>query len=152
MSDGKLVWRIMHPDGSRTVVGDYMLALAYARGDKSHIEEISLNLKPTPVVRELKVLRGMASNLGDDDKIQEAEIDAARLQHIESAARLALGILWMDGRGSAKVEAAFKTLRNALGGKKALGEAIADAIESGYEADHPEDATWWAGKKDGADG
>ncbi len=27
------VWLVMHPDGSRTVVGDYMLALAYAKGD-----------------------------------------------------------------------------------------------------------------------
>ena len=24
------VWRVMHPDGSRTVVGHYPLALAYA--------------------------------------------------------------------------------------------------------------------------
>ena len=28
------VWRGMHPDGSRTVVGHYPLALAYAKGDR----------------------------------------------------------------------------------------------------------------------
>ena len=143
-----IVWRVMHPDGSRTVVGHHALALAYAHGDASRVEEITLQLTPSPVVRELKVLRGMATSRGDDDSIQEAEIDVARLQHIETAAMLALGILWLDERHSQKVHDAYKTLRNALGGKAALKRAIQVAIETGYEADRPSGADWWAGKKE----
>ena len=142
------VWRVMHPDGSRTVVGDYMLALAYAKGDRSRIDEITLELHPGPLARELKVMRGMASCGGDDESIQQAEIDLHRLQHIESAALQALGILWMSERTSAKTQDAFRVLRNALGGKNALRKGIEAAIDAGYEADHPPGADWWAGKKD----
>ena len=42
-----------------------------------------------PLKRELAVLRGFAASRGDDDCVQEAEIDLHRLQHIESAALLA---------------------------------------------------------------
>ena len=142
------VWSVMHPDGSRTVVGDYMLALAYAKGDRSRIDEITLELRPGPLARELKVMRGMASCGGDDKSIQQAEIDLHRLQHIESAALLALGLLWMTERDNAKVQTAFKTLRDALGSKDALRKGIEVAIEAGYEADHPPGADWWAGKKE----
>ena len=131
------VWRVMHPDGSRTVVGSYPLALAYAKSDRSRIEEITLDLHPGPLKRELKVMRGMAACGGDDEAILEAEIDLQRLQHIESAALLALGLLWMTERDNAKVQTAFKTLRNALGGKNALRKGIESAIDAGYEADHP---------------
>lgn len=71
-----------------------------------------------------------------------------RLQHIESAALLALGMLWMTERDNAKVQTAFKTLRDALGSKDALRKGIEVAIEAGYEADHPPGADWWAGKKE----
>ena len=142
------VWRVMHPDGSRTVVGHYPLALAYAKSDRSRIEEIALDLHPGPLKRELKVMRNFAASRGDDDCIQEAEIDLHRLQHIESAALLALGLLWMTERDNAKVQTAFKTLRDALGSKDALRQAIEAAIDAGYEADHPPGAGWWAGKKD----
>lgn len=142
------VWRVMYPDGSRTVVGYYPLALAYAKSDRSRIEEIALDLHPGPLTRELKVIRGMAACGGDDEAIQEAEIDLHRLQHIESAALLALGMLWMTERDNAKVQTAFKTLRDALGSKDALRKGIEAAIEAGYEADHPPGADWWAGKKD----
>lgn len=71
-----------------------------------------------------------------------------RLQHIESAALQALGILWMSERTSEKTQAAFKTLRDALGGRNALRKGIEAAIDAGYEADHPPGADWWAGKKD----
>ena len=142
------VWSVMYPDGSRTVVGDYMLALAYAKGDRSRIDEITLELHPGPLARELKVMRGMASCGGDDESIQQAEIDLHRLQHIESAALQALGILWMSERTSAKTQDAFRVLRNALGGKNALRKGIEAAIDAGYEADHPPGADWWAGKKD----
>jgi hypothetical protein len=148
MTTTEKVWRVLHPDGSRTVVGVHALAMAYAHGDASRVEEITLNLRPSPAVRELKVLRGMASSRGDDDKIQEAEIDLARLQHIESAALLALGVLWLDERHSDKVHVAYKCLRDALGGKQALKRAIQMAIDNGHEADHPQGADWWAGKKD----
>lgn len=142
------VWRVMHPDGSRTVVGHYPLALAYANSDRSRIERITLDLHPGPLKRELAVLRGFAASRGDDDCIDEAEIDLHRLQHIESAALQALGILWMSERMSAKTQAAFKTLRDALGGKTALRKGIESAIDAGYEADHPPGADWWAGKKE----
>lgn len=142
------VWRVMHPDGSRTVVGHYPLALAYAKGDRSRIDEITLDLHPGPLKRELEVMRSLAASRGDDACIHEAEIDLHRLQHIESAALLALGILWMSARTTEKTQAAFKTLRNALGGKHALRKGIEAAIDAGYEADHPSCADWWAGKKD----
>jgi len=142
------VWRVMYPDGSRTVVGDYMLALAYAKGDKSRIDEITLELRPGPLKRELTVVRNFATCRGDDEAIQEAEIDLHRLQHIESAALLALGLLWMTERHSPKVQTAFQTLRNALGGMDALRKGIEAAIDAGYEADHPLGADWWAGKKE----
>ena len=142
------VWRVMYPDGSRTVVGDYMLALAYAKGDKSRIDEITLELRPGPLKRELTVVRNFATCLGDDEAIQEAEIDLHRLQHIESAALLALGLLWMTDRDNDKVQTAFQTLRNALGGMDALRKGIEAAIDAGYEADHPLGADWWAGKKE----
>ena len=71
-----------------------------------------------------------------------------RLQHIESAALLALGMLWMTERHSPKVQTAFQTLRNALGGMDALRKGIEAAIDAGYEADHPPGADWWAGKKE----
>ena len=69
------------------------------------------------------------------------------LQRLESAALLALGLLWMTKRDNDKVQAAFKTLRDALGGQKALRQGIEAAIDAGYEADHPPGADWWAGKK-----
>ena len=99
--------------------------------------------------RELKVMRGMASCGGDDESIQQAEIDLHRLQHIESAALLALGMLWMTERHSPNAQAAFQTLRNALGGQDALRRGIEAAIDAGFEADHPPGADWWAGKKEG---
>ena len=76
------------------------------------------------------------------------EIDLHRFQSIESAALLALGLLWMTERDNAKVQTAFKTLRDALGSKDALRKGIEVAIEAGYEADHPPGADWWAGKKE----
>lgn len=60
------------------------------------------------------------------------EID---LRCLESAALLALGLLWMTERD--KVQAAFKTLRDALGGQNAPRQGIETAIDAGYEADHP---------------
>ena len=94
-------------------------------------------------------MRGMASCGGDDESIQQAEIDLHRLQHIESAALLALGMLWMTERHSPNAQAAFQTLRNALGGQDALRRGIEAAIDAGFEADHPPGADWWAGKKEG---
>ena len=118
------VWRVMHPDGSRTVVGHYPLALAYAKGDRSRIDEITLELRPGPLTRELKVMRGMASSGGDDESIQQAEIDLHRLQHIESASLLALGMLWMTERHSPNAQAAFQTLRNALPDTLSIGSNV----------------------------
>lgn len=71
---------------------------------------------------------------------------------IEAAARLALGILWMDERVTDKTRAAFQILRDALGGHDGLRKGIEAAIRAGYEADHPPGADWWAGKKEAAHG
>ena len=57
------------------------------------------------------------------------------------------GLLWMTERDNDKVQAAFKTLRDALGGQNALHQGIEAAIGAGHEADHPPGADWWAGKK-----
>jgi hypothetical protein len=66
----------------------------------------------------------------------------------EKAALLALGLLWMTERQSDKVQLAYTTLRDALGGKEALRQGIQAAINAGLEADHPADADYWAGKKE----
>lgn len=73
--------------------------------------------------------------------------DLARLQKIEAAATLALGLLWMTDRHDAKTHAAYTTLRDALGGRVGLSKAIKAAQDAEYEADHPSGADWWAGKK-----
>ena len=104
---------------------------------------------PQQEAQELKVMRAIASCRGDAESIQQAEIDLHRLQHIESAALLALGMLWMTERHSPNAQAAFQTLRNALGGQDALRRGIEAAIDAGLEADHPPGAGWWAGKKEG---
>ena len=58
-------------------------------------------------------------------------------------------MLWMTERHSPNAQAAFQTLRNALGGQDALRRGIEAAIDAGFEADHPPGADWWAGKKEG---
>lgn len=73
--------------------------------------------------------------------------DLACLQKIESAATLALGLLWMTERHDAKAHAAYTALRDALGGRAGLSKAIQAAQVAGFEADHPAGASWWAGKK-----
>ena len=67
---------------------------------------------------------------------------------LEQSAFLALGLLWMTERHDEKTSAAYTALRDALGGRSALRQAIKSAIDAGYEADHPQGADWWAGKKD----
>jgi hypothetical protein len=72
---------------------------------------------------------------------------AQSLRDLRTAALLALGLLWMTERQSDKVYLAYTTLRDALGGKEALRAGIQAAMGAGYEADHPHDVDWWAGKK-----
>lgn len=83
-------------------------------------------------------------------RLQSAEVELTRLRQIEEAAQLAYGILWMIDERSPKVRAASNTLRDALGGPSSAGmrKSIERAIAAGYEADHPDGCTWWAGKKD----
>jgi len=104
-----------------------------------------------PLERELATLRGLSGCRGDDDRIAEAEAELARLRKIERAAELACGLLWMvciDYRHP-KIQAAYKALRDALGGSGSDGlrNAIQLAIDAGYEADHPHGADWLAGKE-----
>lgn len=78
------------------------------------------------------------------------ETELQRLRKIEEAAELAYGLLWMIDERSQKVQAASNALRDALGGPSSPGmrRSIERAIAAGYEADHPDGCTWWAGKKD----
>lgn len=78
-----------------------------------------------------------------------SEESARNLRDIRPAALLALGLLWMTERQSDKVHRAYTTLRDALGGKEALREGIQAAMDAGHEADHPQGADWWAGKREG---
>lgn len=71
----------------------------------------------------------------------------SEVEKLQTAALLALGLLWMTERQSDKVHRAYTTLRDALGGKEALREGIQAAMNAGHEADHPNGADWWAGKK-----
>lgn len=79
-----------------------------------------------------------------------ADAELERLRKIEQAAELAYGVLWMIDERSPKVQAASNALRDALGGPSSPGmrRSIERAIAAGYEADHPDGWTWWAGKKD----
>ena len=77
-------------------------------------------------------------------EIERLQVDISKM---ETAALLALGILWMDERVTDKTHTAYQILRDALGGKEALRKGIEAAIRAGYEADHPQGADWWAGKK-----
>lgn len=103
-----------------------------------------------PLERELATMRGFAACRGDDDCLDEADAELARLRKIEEAAELACGLLWMVEDRREKVRAAFHALRDALGGSgsKGLGKAIKRAIDAGHEADHPPGMDWWAGKKE----
>lgn len=100
--------------------------------------------------REIEVLRGLCACRGDDDCVREASNELNLLRGIESAARLACGLLWMVDDRSDKEHAAFVALRDALGGPGSAGlkSAIECAIAAGHEADHPAGADWWAGKKE----
>ena len=77
-------------------------------------------------------------------EIERLQVDISKM---ETAALLALGILWMDERVTDKTHTAYQILRDALGGKEALRKGIEAAISAGYEADHPQGADGWAGKK-----
>ena len=100
--------------------------------------------------REIEVLRGLCACRGDDDCVREASNELTQLRRIESAARLACGLLWMVDDRSEKEHAAFVALRDAFGGPGSTGlkSSIEYAIAAGHEADHPPDADWWAGKKE----
>lgn len=101
------------------------------------------------VERELATARGLASCVGDEDALSEADAELAGLRGIEEAAELACGLLWMIDERSDKVREAYRALVAALGGPGSPGlkRSIQRAIDAGFEADHPEGATWWAGKK-----
>lgn len=81
--------------------------------------------------------------LGDDELLAlRAEVAALR-----AASELSLGILWMIEHRSGKVRDAHTVLLDALG-KDGLKRGITAAIGRGYEAEHPDGADWWAGKKE----
>lgn len=118
--------------------------------DKVSVSEVQRKLSIS--YADAQTLCQSIVDLGLTDELELApslkQRGAPAPQHIESAALLALGLLWMTERDNAKVQTAFKTLRDALGSKDALRKGIEAAIEAGYEADHPPGADWWAGKKE----
>lgn len=86
--------------------------------------------------------------IGDDGKRMQPEL-IEHLRQLREAAELACGLLWMIDDRSDKVREAYRALVAALGGPGSPGlkRSIQRAIDAGFEADHPEGATWWAGKK-----
>ena len=47
------------------------------------------------IERELETARGLASRAGDEAALDEAAAELALLRKIETAAKLACGLLWM---------------------------------------------------------
>lgn len=97
------------------------------------------------IERELATALALASSLGDEERIGEAQAELAKLRKIEAAAELACGLLWMTSEWrQGKTDDAYKTLRDALvgSGSKGLGKAIRRAIESGAQVDAPPGCYW----------
>lgn len=134
MSGSEIVWRVTHLDGSRTVYGSRALAVASARGHEDRIEELVLDLQPSPITRELKVLQGLSSSRGSDSAIEEAQIELVRLHRIESAARLAYGWLWHATTNDPTVRAAREVLRLQLD-RDGMKRGIRSAKDEGAHVD-----------------
>jgi hypothetical protein len=102
-----------------------------------------------PLERAIDAMRGFSACCGDDDRIDDAVTELLKLRTIEEAAELACGLLWMVDHRGEKSQAAYHALRDALGGpgSPGLGKAIKRAVDAHYEADHPPECDWWAGKK-----
>jgi|DewCreStandDraft_4_1066084.scaffolds.fasta_scaffold49123_2 hypothetical protein len=89
------------------------------------------------IERELGIARIYAACKGDDDRLDEAEAELQQLRRIQHAAELACGLLWQLPRNHKITEAAFKVLRDALGGPGSAGLARAIRAAKDYGAKEP---------------
>lgn len=75
----------------------------------------------------------------------EEDAELARLRKIETAAKLATGLLWMTGEWrQGKADAAYQALLEAVGGSGSQGlrESIEAALAAGHEVDAPPGCYW----------
>ncbi len=81
-------------------------------------------------------------------ELERCEKDAVRyrwLRKIETAAKLACGLLWMTAEWrTGKTEAAYQALLEAVGGSGSQGlrESIQAALDAGHEVDAPPGCYW----------
>ncbi len=97
------------------------------------------------IERELATARGLASSSGDESALDEADAELARLRNIETAAKLACGLLWMTAEWrQGKTDAAYRALLEAVGGSGSQGlrESINAALAAGHEVDAPPGCYW----------
>ena len=97
------------------------------------------------IERELATARGLASSAGDGAALDEAAAELARLRKIESAAKLATGLLWITAEWrQGKADAAYQALLESVGGSGSLGlrESIEAALTAGHEVDAPPGCYW----------
>lgn len=75
----------------------------------------------------------------------EEDAELARLRKIETAAKLATGLLWMTAEWrQGKADAAYQALLEAVGGSGSQGlrESIEAALAAGHEVDAPPGCYW----------
>ena len=75
----------------------------------------------------------------------EEDAELARLRKIETAAKLATGLLWMTAEWrQGKADAAYQALLEAVGGSRSQGlrESIEAALAAGHEVDAPPGCYW----------
>ena len=87
---------------------------------------------------------GRAGHRADDDVV-ELDAELALLRKIETAAKLACGLLWMTAEWrQGKADAAYKALLEAVGGSGSQGlrESIEAALAAGHEVDAPPGCYW----------
>ena len=97
------------------------------------------------IERELATALSLASSLGDEERIGEAQAELAKLRKIEEAAELACGLLWMTAEWrQGKTAAAYHALLEAVGGSGSQGlrESIEAAFAAGHEVDAPPGCYW----------
>lgn len=97
------------------------------------------------IERELETARGLASRAGDEAALDEAAAELALLRKIETAAKLACGLLWMTGEWrQEKADAAYQALLESVGGSGSQGlrESIEAALAAGFAVDAPPGCYW----------
>ena len=97
------------------------------------------------IERELAIGLALSDSQGDQQRIGEAQCEIAILRKIETAAKLACGLLWMTGEWrQEKADAAYQALLEAVGGSRSQGlrESIEAALAAGFAVDAPPGCYW----------